>query len=94
MMGDDYKALGYVPVIHWITHEEVCVQQEVFAVRECRPSHPDPTADAAIGRVVRDERREKRKQRGNRKPFRQPKVGVWRWDDERQKDERRKQDGR
>ena len=75
-------------LIHWISREEVYAQQDSAAVRESRPYYPDPTADEAIGRIIREEKREKRKQLREertqcRKPSRHPRIGVWRWDDDK-----------
>lgn len=84
MMGDGYKDM---PSIHWISHEDVVSRQETIVVREARPSHPDPTADEAIGRIMWEEKMAKKKR--NRKQFRRPRIGVWRWDDE-QRDGRNK----
>lgn len=52
---------GYEPVIHWITRQENYEMQEMLTVRENRPTHADPTAAAAIGRVSRDSDRMRQK---------------------------------
>lgn len=43
-------------VIRWVEHRT----SEPQCVCRRRPSHRDPTADAAIGRVMREEKRKKR----------------------------------
>ena len=43
-------------VIHWITEHK----EESSPNRKVRHSHPDPSANEAIGNVVREERRKKR----------------------------------
>ena len=43
-------------VIHWITEHK----EEGSLNRKVSHSHPDPTANEAIGNVVREERRKKR----------------------------------
>ena len=42
-------------VIHWITEHK----EESSPNRKVSHSHPDPTANEAIGNVVREERRKK-----------------------------------
>lgn len=55
-------------VIHWITeHKEESSQNGKVS-----HSHPDPTANEAIGNVVREERKKKHKKR------KRPRIGVWR----------------
>lgn len=46
-------------VIHWITEHK----EESSPNRKVSHSHPDPTANEAIGNVVREERRKKHRQR-------------------------------
>lgn len=45
--------------------------------RKHYPSHPDPTANAAIGNIMREERRKKR-----RAQHRGPRTQVWREEDD------------
>lgn len=65
-------------VIHWITEHK----EESALNRKVSHSHPDPTANEAIGNVVREERR--KKQRPRKRPKREnykkkhPRIGVWR----------------
>lgn len=70
---------GYEPAIHWITREKNCARQET-AARKARPSHADPTADEAISNIMREE---KKTRRGKGRPSRHPRIGVWRWDDDK-----------
>ena len=51
-------------VIHWITEHK----EGGSPNRKVSHSHPDPTANEAIGNVVREERRKKH----------HPRIGVWR----------------
>ena len=46
-------------VIHWITEHK----EESAPNRKVSHSHPDPTANEAIGNVVREERRKKHQKR-------------------------------
>lgn len=55
-------------VIHWITEHK----EESAPNRKVSHSHPDPTANEAIGNVVREERKKKHKKR------KRPQIGVWR----------------
>lgn len=55
-------------VIHWVTEHK----DESPPRRRISQSHPDPTANEAIGNVIREERRRKRKKR------KRPRIGVWR----------------
>lgn len=65
-------------VIHWITEHK----EEGSLNRKVSHSHPDPTANEAIGNVVREERRKKHQKRKH--PEREcqekkrPCIGVWR----------------
>ena len=65
-------------VIHWITEHK----EEGSLNRKVSHSHPDPTANEAIGNVVREERR--KKYRSRKRPKREcqekkhPRIGVWR----------------
>lgn len=65
-------------VIHWITEHK----EEGSLNRKVSHSHPDPTANEAIGNVVREERRKKHHPR--RRPKREyqekkrPRIDVWR----------------
>lgn len=65
-------------VIHWITEHK----EENPPNRKVSPSHPDPTANEAIGNVVREERRKKhRKKEHHKKEYHEKKytrIGVWR----------------
>lgn len=54
-------------VIHWCEgHREEHPSQRIYH------SHKDPTADAAIRNVMREERRKKKRRRER------PRIGVWR----------------
>lgn len=53
-------------VIHWITEHK----EESAPNRKVSHSHPDPTANEAIGNVVREERRKKHR------PGKRPKKGI------------------
>ena len=55
-------------VIHWITEHK----EENPPNRKVSHSHPDPTANEAIGNVIREERRK------NRPKKKRPRIGVWR----------------
>lgn len=55
-------------VIHWITEHK----EESPSHRRVSHSHPDPTANEAIGNVVREERRKKHYKK------KRPRIGVWR----------------
>ena len=44
--------------VHWITEHK-----EEPSTRAYRRSHADPTADRAIGNIIREERRKKRRDR-------------------------------
>ena len=65
-------------VIHWITEHK----EEGSLNRKVSHSHPDPTANEAIGNVVREER--KKTHRSRKRPKREcqekkrPRIGVWR----------------
>ena len=70
-------------VIHWITEHK----EERSPNRKVSHSHPDPTANEAIGNVIREERRKKHQKRKHPKrkhPKREhqekkhPRIGVWR----------------
>ena len=65
-------------VIHWITEHK----EESAPNRKVSHSHPDPTANEAIGNVVREERRKKhRKKEHHKKEHHEKKytrIGVWR----------------
>lgn len=65
-------------VIHWITEHK----EESALNRKVSHSHPDPTANEAIGNVVREERRKKYQKRKHPKREYQekkhPRIGVWR----------------
>lgn len=60
-------------VIHWITEHK----EEGSLNRKVSHSHPDPTANEAIGNVVREERRKKHPKRECQEKKR-PRIGVWR----------------
>lgn len=64
--------------IHWITEHK----EESSPNRKVSHSHPDPTANEAIGNVVREERRKKHQKRKHPKREHQekkhPRIGVWR----------------
>lgn len=60
-------------VIHWITEHK----EEGSLNRKVSHSHPDPTANEAIGNVVREERRKKHQKRKHPKRKR-PRIGIWR----------------
>ncbi len=55
-------------VIHWITEHK----EESPPHRKTSQSHPDPTANEAIGHVLQEERRKKHPKK------KRPRVGVWR----------------
>ena len=55
-------------VIHWITEHK----EGGSPNRKVIHSHPDPTANEAIGNVVREERRKKHHKK------KRPRIGVWR----------------
>ena len=65
-------------VIHWITEHK----EERSLNRKVSHSHPDPTANEAVGNVAREERRKKHHPR--KRPKREcqekkrPRIGVWR----------------
>ena len=65
-------------VIHWITEHK----EESSPNRKVSHSHPDPTANEAIGNVVREARR--KKHRPGKRPKeehsekKRPRIGVWR----------------
>ena len=65
-------------VIHWITEHK----EEGSLNRKVSHSHPDPTANEAIGNVIREERRKKHQKRKHPKREHQekkhPRIGVWR----------------
>lgn len=64
--------------IHWITEHK----EEGSLNRKVSHSHPDPTANEAIGNVVREERRKKHQKRKHPKrecqEKKRPRIGVWR----------------
>lgn len=65
-------------VIHWITEHK----EGGSPNRKISHSHPDPTANEAIGNVVREERRKKHRpgklsKREHQEKHR-PRIGVWR----------------
>lgn len=60
-------------VIHWITEHK----EESSPNRKVSHSHPDPTANEAIGNVIREERRKKHQKRECQEKKR-PRIGVWR----------------
>ena len=60
-------------VIHWITEHK----EESALNRKVSHSHPDPTANEAIGNVVREERRKKHPKREYQEK-KHPRIGVWR----------------
>lgn len=45
-------------IVGWISHAN-----DYFPTPPARRDHADPTADAALGRIMREERRKKRKQK-------------------------------
>ena len=57
--------------VRWVEHKN-----ESPPERRHNRSHPDPTADAAIGHVLLEERRKKKKKR--------PRTGVWRAEEGKQ----------
>ena len=65
-------------VIHWITEHK----EEESLNRKVSHSHPDPTANEAIGTVVREERRKRHQKRKHPKrehhEKKHPRIGVWR----------------
>ena len=65
-------------VIHWITEHK----EESALNRKVSHSPPDPTANEAIGNVVREEHRKKHQKRKHPKREYQekkhPRIGVWR----------------
>lgn len=62
-------------VIHWITEHK----EEGSLNRKVSHSHPDPTANEAIGNVVREERRKKHRSRKREcQEKKRPRIGVWR----------------
>lgn len=65
-------------VVHWITEHK----EEGSLDRKVSHSHPDPTANEAIGNVVWEERRKKHQKRKRSKREHQekhrPRIGVWR----------------
>lgn len=65
-------------IIHWITEHK----EEGSLNRKVSHSHPDPTANEAIGNVVREERRKKHhpRKRSEREcqEKKHPRIGVWR----------------
>ena len=54
-------------VIHWVTEHK-----DESPPRRMAHRPPDPTANQAIGNVIREECRRKRKKR------KRPRIGVWR----------------
>lgn len=50
-------------VIHWVTEHK----EENPPNRKVSYSHPDPTANEAIGNVIREERKKRKR----------PRIGVW-----------------
>jgi len=65
-------------VIHWVTEHK----KESPSHRRVNHSHLDPTANEAIGNVIREERRKKRPKK------KRPRIGVWRAEEEKS-DERK-----
>ena len=65
-------------VIHWITERK----EEGSLNRKVSHSHPDPTANEAIGNVVREARRKTPQKRKHPKRAcqekKRPRIGVWR----------------
>lgn len=65
-------------VIHWITEHT----EENSPNRKVSHSHPDPTANEAIGNVVREERRKKhrsgKRSKREHQEKKHPRIGVWR----------------
>lgn len=57
--------------VRWVEHKE-----ESPLERRHNRSHPDPTADAAIGHVLLEERRKNKRKR--------PHTGVWRAEEGKQ----------
>ena len=55
-------------VIHWVTEHK----DESPPHRKTSQSHPDPTANEAIGHVLQEERRKKHHKK------KRPRIGVWR----------------
>lgn len=55
-------------IIHWVTEHK----DESPPKRKVNHSHSDPTANEAIGNVIREERRK------NRPKKKRPCIGVWR----------------
>lgn len=55
-------------VIHWVTEHK----DESPPKRKINHSYPDPTANEAIGNVIREERRKTRPKKKH------PRIGVWR----------------
>ena len=55
-------------IIHWVTEHK----DESPPKRKVNHSHPDPTANEAIGNVIREERRK------NRPKKNRPRIRVWR----------------
>lgn len=65
-------------VIHWVTEHK----EKSSSHKRVSQSHPDPTANEAIGNVIREERRKKRPKK------KRPRIGVWRAEEAKQ-DERK-----
>ena len=61
-------------VIHWITEHK----EESSPNGKVSHSHPDPTANEAIGNVVREERRKKHQKRKHPKRECQTNARLWR----------------
>ena len=65
-------------VIHWITEHK----EESAPNRKVSHSHPDPTANEAIGNVVREERRKQprpgKRPKEEHSEKKRPRIGVWR----------------
>ena len=61
-------------IVHWVSREEIAASQQPERVYSPRS---DPTANIAIGNVMRDEKARKKKTRRKRN-----KIQVWRAEDE------------
>lgn len=59
-------------VINWVSHSP-----ESTPIYPGRRSYRDPTADAAIGRIMAEERRKKRTQNSNRQYPPHRRTSVW-----------------
>ena len=61
-------------IVHWVSREEIAASQQPERVYSPRS---DPTANIAIGNIMRDERKKK-----SHHKRRKPKIQVWRAEDE------------